>query len=125
VEDLRIRATPAAQAAIEGLRGRARQRYDAFEAELRKQGCRVAGYRLLAERGEFSVFCCRKLVENWRVITTFELGLVIVVAVGRHDDEQFYAGLAKTLKIGAVGQRRAEKPGCCGDTGWPSIGAAR
>lgn len=42
-----IRATREATAAIAGLRGKARKNYDAFEAELRKQGCKVAGYRLL------------------------------------------------------------------------------
>lgn len=46
-----IRATRAAAATIDELRGRARISYDAFEAELRKQGCEVAGYRLLAEDG--------------------------------------------------------------------------
>ena len=58
--DFTLRATPAAVAAIDGLRGRARKSYAAFEAELRKQGCRVAGYRLLgAEDGGYSEFCGR------------------------------------------------------------------
>jgi len=41
-KDFEVRATPAAVAAIERLRGTARRSYEAFEAELRKQGCRVA-----------------------------------------------------------------------------------
>lgn len=50
--------------------------YAAFEAELRKQGCGVAGYRLLSpEDGGYSEFCCRRLVDDWRVITTFEPGV--------------------------------------------------
>lgn len=122
-KDFAVRATPAAVAAIEGLRGRARKSYDAFERELRKQGCKVAGYRLLgAEEGKHSEFCCKQLVEDWRAITTFEPGVVIIVALGRHDDRAFYAELAKTLEIGAVGQRREEKPACCGKGGWPSVG---
>ena len=44
-KDFAVRATPAAATAIDGLRGRARKSYEAFEVELRKQGCKVAGYR--------------------------------------------------------------------------------
>ena len=123
--DFTLRATPAAAAAIERLRGTARKSYAAFEAELRKQGCRVAGYRLLgAEEGGYSEFCCKRLVDDWRVITTFEPGVATVVAVGRHDIRAFYAELSKTLAIGAVGRRREEKPPCCGKGGWPSVGSA-
>lgn len=111
--DFTLRATPAAEAAIDRLRGRARKSYAAFEAELRKQGCRVAGYRLLgAEDGGYSEFCCKRLVDDWRVITTFEPGVAIVVAVGRHDSRAFYAELSQTLAIGAAGQGRKEKPAC-------------
>jgi hypothetical protein len=122
-KDFAVRATPAAAAAIEGLRGTARKSYDAFERELRRQGCKVAGYRLLgAEKGGYSEHCCKRLVEDWRVIATFEPGVAIVVAIGRHDDRAFYADLAKTLEIGVVGRRREEKPDCCGEDGWPSVG---
>lgn len=123
--DFTLRATPAAAAAIDGLRGRARKSYAAFEAELRKQGCGVAGYRLLgAEDGGYSEFCCKRLVDDWRVIITFEPGIAIVVAVGRHDSRAFYAELSKTLAVGPVGQARKEKPACCGKGGWPSVGSA-
>jgi hypothetical protein len=122
-KDFAVRATPAAAAAIDGLRGRARKSYEAFEDELRKQGCKVAGYRLLAEDGEYSEYCCKRLVEDWRVIVTFEPGVAIVVAVGRHDDRAFYADLAMTIEVGPIGQRREEKPDCCGQGGWPSIGS--
>ena len=121
-KDFAVRATPAAATAIDRLRGRARKSYEAFEAELRQQGCKVAGYRLLAEDGGYSEFCCKRLIEDWRVIVTFEPGVAIVVAVGRHDDRAFYADLAKTIEIGSIGQRREEKPDCCGEDGWPSIG---
>jgi hypothetical protein len=123
-KDFALRATPAAVAVIERLRGTARRSYAAFETELRKQGCRVAGYRLLgAEDGGYSEFCCKRLVEDWRVITTFEPGIAVVVAVGRHDGRAFYAELSKTLEIGGVGRRREEKPPCCGKGGWPSVGS--
>lgn len=124
-KDFRLRATPAAAAAIERLRGTARKSYAAFEAELRKQGCRVAGYRLLgAEDGGYSEFCCKRLVDDWRAITTFEPGVAIVVAVGRHDSRAFYAELSKMFAVGAVGQERTAKPACCGKGGWPSVGLA-
>jgi hypothetical protein len=123
--DFTVRATPAAAAAIDRLRGRARKSYAAFEAELRKQGCGVAGYRLLgAEDGGYSEFCCKRLVDDWRAITTFEPGVAIVVAAGRHDSRAFYAELSQTFTIGAVGQGREEKPACCGKGGWPSVGSA-
>jgi len=122
--DFTLRATPAAATAISLLRGRARKGYAAFEAELRTQGCGVAGYRLLgAEDGGYSEFCCKRLVDDWRVITTFEPGVAIVVAVGRHDSRAFYVELSKTLAIGAAGQGRKEKPACCGKGGWPSVGS--
>jgi hypothetical protein len=122
-KDFALRATPAAVAVIERLRGTARRSYAAFETELRKQGCSVAGYRLLgAEDGGYSEYCCKRMVDDWRVITTFEPGIAVVVAVGRHDSRAFYAELSKTLAIGAVG-RREEKPPCCGKGGWPSVGS--
>src|SRR4029077_9257066 len=109
-KDFTLRATPAAAAAIEQLRGRARKSYAAFEAELRKQGCRVAGYRLLgAEDGGYSEFCCKRLADDWRAIITFKPGVAIVVAVGLHDSRAFYAELSKTFAVGAVGQAREEK----------------
>ena len=124
-KDFALRATPAAVAVIERLRGTARRSYATFESELRKQGCRVAGYRLLgAEDGGYSEYCCKRLVDDWRVITTFEPGIAIFVAVGRHDSHAFYAELSKTLAIGTVGRRREEKPPCCGKGGWPSVGSA-
>jgi len=67
--DFALRATPAAAAVIERLRGTARRGYAAFETELRKQGCRVAGYRLLgAEDGGYSEYCCKRLVDDWRAL---------------------------------------------------------
>jgi hypothetical protein len=123
-KDFAVQATPSAMAAIESLRGTARKSYEAFEAELRKQGCKVAGYRLLGPgEGGYSEYCCKRLVDDWRVIATFEPGTAIIVAVGRHDDSAFYADLAKTYEIGPIGQRREEKPACCGEDGWPSVGS--
>jgi hypothetical protein len=75
-----------------------------------------------AADGGYSGFCCKRLVDDWRVITTFEPGVAIVVAVGRHDSRAFYVELSKTLAIGAAGQGRKEKPACCGEDGWPSVG---
>jgi hypothetical protein len=118
----RVRATPSANDVIGGLRSRARQDYANLELELKTQGCKAAGYRLLASSGEPSEVCCKHLAGLWRVVTTFEPGVVWVVAVGQHDGPVFYRNLAKDYEIGAIGQRREHRPGCCGDDGWPSLG---
>jgi hypothetical protein len=47
-EGFAVQATPPATASITALRGKASKRYDAFLSELRRGGCTVAGYRLLA-----------------------------------------------------------------------------
>ncbi len=56
------------------------------------------------------------------MVTTFEPNLAIIVFIARHDEQGFYAELAKTLAIGAVGQKREHKPDCCGEDGWPNVG---
>jgi hypothetical protein len=109
---------------IGGLRSRARQDYADLERELTTQGCKAAGYRLLAPTGEPSEFCCKHLAGLWRVVTTFEPGVVWIVAVGQHDGPVFYRNLAKDYEIGAIGQRREHRSGCFGDDGWPSLGEA-
>jgi hypothetical protein len=121
---LAVRATPGAAAAIDALRGKARKRYESFEAELRRQGCRVAGYRLLAPKsGGYSEYCCKRLTEDWRVITTFEPGAAIIAAVGQHDESGFYEVLSEALEIAPIGQSRGNKPSCCGEAGWPEVGS--
>jgi len=121
-----VRATRSAERAIRGLRGTTARRYAQFETELRAQGCRAAGYRLLApNHGEFSSYCCKHLDRRWRVLTTFDPGLVTIVAVGEHDGEAFYQQVASTLGIRPVGSKREAKPPCCGNDGWPSVGTAR
>ena len=121
----KIQATPAADKAIRDLRGTTAKRYVQLENELRAQGCAAAGYRLLSpERGDFSVYCCKHLDRRWRVVTTFAPGVARIVAVGEHDGQAFYSGLASTLKISSIGTQREAKPPCCGDGGWPSVGLA-
>jgi hypothetical protein len=78
----------------------------------------------LGAEGGYSEYCCKRLVDDWRVIATFEPGIAIVIAVGRHDSRAFYVELSKKFAIGAVGQGREEKPVCCGKGGWPSVGLA-
>jgi hypothetical protein len=54
------------------------------------------------------------------VVTTFEPGIVWIIAVGEHDGPGFYKNLADNLGISSAGRRREEKPRCCGPDGWPS-----
>jgi hypothetical protein len=123
-KDFTLRATPAAATAIDRLRGKSRKSYAAFEAELRTQGCGVAGYRLLgAEVGCYSGFCCKRLVDDWRVITTFEPGVAIVVAVGRHDSRASMPSFRRRSRsVPWGGSARRSRP-AAGKGGWPSIGS--
>jgi hypothetical protein len=55
------------------------------------------------------------------VVTTFEPGIVWILAVGEHDGPAFYKHLADNLGISSAGRRREKKPPCCGPDGWPSM----
>jgi len=118
----RIVKTVPAELAIKRLRGAAKAAYRRHEHELKQRGCRAAGYRLLGASGDFSDLCCLHLYGEWRLITSFERSMVFVVALGRHDDASFYRALADQLAINPAGQRREQKPRCCSDDGWPTLG---
>lgn len=104
-------------AKIGELRGKERASYEAAKANLEAQGCRQAGYRLLAADGGPSEYCCKHLHGLLRLVTEFEAKDVIVVAIGHHDGD-FYRDLADKFGTSAVGQRRDEKPPCCRAEGW-------
>ncbi|HWJ49848.1 MAG TPA: hypothetical protein VNR42_02440 [Solirubrobacteraceae bacterium] len=93
-----------------------------MEADLKAQGCRASGYRLLGNDGNWSPYCCKHLYGRWRVITTFEPGIATVTAVGKHDGPGFYTQLSHELGISGVGRGRDQKPACCGPDGWPTTG---
>jgi hypothetical protein len=99
--------------------------WNRLESELKAQGCRAGGYRLLGGDGNWSPYCCKHLHGQWRVISTFEPGSVWIIAVGQHDGPQFYKRLSEDLAISGAGRARDQKPACCGDEGWPTIGATR
>ncbi len=94
-----------------------------MEADLKAQGCRAGGYRLLGNDGNWSPYCCKHLYGRWRVITTFEPGIATVTAVGEHDGPDFYTQLSHELGISGVGRGREQKPDCCGPDGWPTPGS--
>jgi hypothetical protein len=50
----RLRLTPSADAAVKGLRGRPAADWSRLEPELKAQGCRAAGYRLLGGDSSWS-----------------------------------------------------------------------
>lgn len=120
-----LRLTPSADAAIRELRGKPAQDWDRLKPELKAQGCRAGGYRLLGRDGSWSSYCCKHLHGQWRVISTFEPGIVWVIAVGEHDGPQFYRLLSNDLGILGVGRGREQKPACCDDDGWPTIGSSK
>jgi plasmid maintenance system killer protein len=121
----RLRITPAAQEVREQLRGRSATKFEALQAALKAEACKAGGYRLLARDGEWSEFCCIHLDREWRVILTFDAGGTQIVHVGRHDGPEFYASLSSQYDIDDAGQKRDQKPACCGDDGWPSVGLSR
>lgn len=120
----RLRLTPSAEQAVGALRGKPAAAWTRLEADLKAQGCRAGGYRLLGSDGNWSLFCCKHLYGRWRVITTFEPGIATVTAVGEHDGPGFYAQLSHELGVSGVGRAREQKPGCCGSDGWPTVGTA-
>lgn len=105
-------------AAIDALRGRERASYDAAKLDLEAQGCRQAGYRMQAEDGGPSEYCCKHLYGELRLMTTFEDREVEIVAIGRHDGDDFYRRLSDEFGTSSVGQRRENKPPCCDEDGW-------
>ena len=118
----RLRLTRSADAAVRGLRGRPAAAWSRLEPELEAQGCRAGGYRLLADDGTWSLYCCKHLFGRWRVLSTFEPGIVWVIAVAEHDSARFYEHLSKELLIAGVGHGRELKPGRCAADGWPTVG---
>jgi hypothetical protein len=121
VAEHQLRRTPSADRAIQALRGRSAKDWERLEPELKSHGCRSAGYRLLAADEGWSHYCCKHLSGRWRVVTTFEPGIVLIIAVGEHDGPAFYKHLADNLEISSAGRQREEKPPCCGPDGWPSM----
>lgn len=105
-------------AKIGALRGKERASYEAAKSDLEAQGCRQGGYRLLGADGTPSSYCCKHLHRSLRLITTYEETDVIVVAIGNHDGDAFYADLASAFETSETGQRRDQKLPCCGDRGW-------
>lgn len=121
----RLRITPDAQAVRATLRGDSVDAFEKLRTALKAQACKAAGYRLLARDGTWSEYCCVHLDRDWRVILTFDDDGGQIVHIGRHDGPEFYASLATDYDIRDTGQRREQKPACCGDEGWPSVGLSR
>lgn len=105
-------------AKIGALRGKERTSYEAAKSDLEAQGCQQGGYRLLGADGMPSSYCCKHLFRSLRLITTYSEFEVIVVAIGNHDGDAFYVDLASAFGTSETGQRRDQKPPCCGDRGW-------
>jgi hypothetical protein len=55
----------------------------------------------------------------------YAVGVMRTRYIGEHDGPDFYARLAADYDINEIGQSREEKPGCCGEEGWPSVGKTR
>ena len=107
------------------LRGDSAAAFERLTTALKAQACKAAGYRLLGRDGAWSEYCCVHLDRQWRVILTFDEEGGQIVHIGRHDGPAFYASLATEYGISSAGRTRDQKPDCCGDEGWPSVGSTR
>lgn len=120
-----LRITRSAQAVRDKLRGDSVDEFEKLRTALKAQACRVAGYRLLARDGGWSEFCCVHLDREWRVILTFDDEGTQILVIGEHDGPEFYRRLAADYDISEIGVERDQKPDCCGNGGWPSVGLSR
>lgn len=121
---VKVQITSTAAAVRDGLRKRDRQRYDQWLAELRTQGCQVAGYRMtgnLVDR-----LCVRHLANNLRVVTAFPTPTrAVVITLGRHDAskprQDVYTLIYQLAGIDVPTGERT-KPACCDTKGNPPEG---
>lgn len=114
----RLLLTPSADIAIRALRGKAAA-VGALGTRIEGAGLSRRCYRLLAEGGSWSLYCCKHLYGRWRVVSPFEPEIVWVVAAGEHDGPQFYRQLSEELDIAGVGHGREQKPAVVVTRGGP------
>jgi len=102
-----------------------RKQYEAARDQLRGEGCKAAGKRLLAagEPRDDYALCQRKLYGAWRMTTAFHARTVVIVYVGRHTDaENPNDDLAAIFPhLSASGRRRSDQPACCEDPDFPPM----
>lgn len=104
---------------------RARAQYEAARDQLRGEGCRAGGKRLLASgdaAGDYAL-CQRQLYGSWRMTTAYSDSTVVILHVGRHtDSEDPSADLAAFFPgLSATGRRRSDQPPCCDDPDLPPM----
>lgn len=115
----RVRATPTAKRDIDGLSGGAKGAFWRKYAELEREGCAAADYRLVGDIADR--VCSVHLYGNWRALVGFPADdEVAVLIVDRHDarrpESDAYRRLYRQLGIGYPSETRS-KPPCCEEDG--------
>ncbi len=101
-----------------------RRAYDTAISGLKGEGCKAAGYRLVAAGGGDFPMCCRHLANDWRMHTLFAKDhSVIVISLARHDKSQNPHQVLADIFPGfsPVGRRKRAKPPCCDDPESPPV----
>lgn len=122
----RVRATPTAKRDIDGLSGKAKEAFWRKHAELEREGCAAADYRLVGAVADR--ICSVHLYGNWRALVGFPADdEVAVLIVARHDASRaasdVYRRLYRQLGVGYPSETRA-KPPCCEEDGAPPVDLA-
>ena len=115
----RVRATPTAKRDIDGLSGKAKDAFWQKYAELEREGCAAADYRLVGEIADR--ICSVHLYGSWRALVGFPASdQVAVLIVERHEARRgeldVYRRLYRQLGIGQPSETRT-KPPCCEEDG--------
>lgn len=121
---LEVYATRVALRQIAKLRGARKTAYERFEDDLRGQGCKAMGYRLVGDK-PLSSLCVKHLRGNDRALVAFLDGEAWVMLVGPHDEgnqaEDVYTQLYEALEVDVPSQPRTKPPCCDGDGTPPTL----
>jgi hypothetical protein len=112
-----VRATPVAERQIAALRGPRRKAFDAFIAELARDGCTALSYRLTGD-DPLPQLCVRHLRGQDRAVVAFEGDTAWVILIGPHDaaDRRVDVYTALYVLAGVMPPKAPRcKPPCCDD----------
>jgi len=113
---------PSVAAVAQSATGPLRKAYAVARDELRRDGCRAAGYRLAATDGGEYPMCCRRLYGAWRMHIVFtDADTLVIISLAEHTRRANPNAVLAELFPGlsATGRRRSDKPSCCDDPAAP------
>jgi hypothetical protein len=113
---------PSVAAVADSATGPLRKSYETARDELRRDGCRAAGYRLAAAAGGEYPMCCRRLYGAWRMHIVFTApDTLVIISIAEHTRRANPNAVLAELFPGlsATGRGRSDKPSCCDDPSAP------